>query len=56
MQVHQGRRCHSVLTAMLCCAPADRRYRDREPAPGMSVFNFEKTEEVRCAVLCCAVS
>ncbi|KAL4449000.1 hypothetical protein ABPG77_007717 [Micractinium sp. CCAP 211/92] len=24
---------------------AGGRYRDREPAPGMSVFNFEKTEE-----------
>ncbi|KAI7845745.1 hypothetical protein COHA_000661 [Chlorella ohadii] len=30
---------------------ADRRYRDREPAPGMALFNFEKTEEVRCAAL-----
>ena len=25
------------------------RYRDREPAPGTAVLNFEKTEEVRRA-------
>lgn len=29
------------------CDAAGGRYRDREPTPGMSVFNFEKTGEVR---------
>ena len=37
-----------LFTRFSICRPStDRRYRDREPAPGMAVFNFEKTEEAR---------
>ena len=44
----------SLLSASLLLVATARagRYRDREPAPGMAVFNFEKTEEVRAARCC----